>query len=181
MSDGSRVGPRDDRPIHSGGPGTMRRVFGRLGIAMTGDRIPAMDVEARIPIRGTAQLLLRVMLRDSGGHPVCGDGDCMLGVRLPVDIVPDIMGNVSPGHGGMSVTPGDPSRLPLHFRPVAFGGIGKLPVFGIEGDDLGLLLRYRSDPRRPQRHGFVEPASSMPLEAYRAALRGTASKWRLVA
>lgn len=121
------------------------------------------------------------MLRDTEGRPVRGDGDCMLGVRVPVDIVPDGSGNVSPGRGGMSVTPDDPRNLPLHFRPLALGGVGKLPVFGVDEGDLGLQLRYRSDPKRPHRHGFVEPASPMPLETYRTALRGTAPRWRLVA
>jgi len=88
----------------------------------------------------------------------------MLGVRVPIDVRPDANGTVAPGGGGMSVTPDDPARLPPHLRPVSHGGLGVLPVFGMPVGGLGLLLSFRPDPRRPDRHGFVEPSRVMTLE-----------------
>jgi hypothetical protein len=41
--------------------------------------------------------LYRVMIVDGVGRPVCGDGDNMLGARVPVDIKPDAEGFVAPG------------------------------------------------------------------------------------
>ncbi len=93
----------------------------------------------------------------------------MLGARAPIDIKVDPDGRVHPARGGMSVTPDDPGRLPPHFRPVSLGGYGKLPVFGIAVVRLGERLSYRPDPKRPARHGFVEPGASMPLGAYAPA------------
>jgi hypothetical protein len=130
---------------------------------------------------GATSTLLRVMVRTASGTPVCGDGACMLGVRVPVDIVPDAEGHVRPGHGGMSVTPDNPRQLPPHLRPVTLGGIGKLPVFGIAVTALGVELQYRADVKRPKRHGFVEPAGLVSLDRYQAALAATASAWKEVA
>jgi hypothetical protein len=101
----------------------------------------------------------------------------LLGARPGIDIVLDAYNLVDRGTGGMSVTPDDPGRLPPHVRPKRFGGLGKLPIFGLETKRLGELLAYRADPRAPDRHGFVEPASRMPFEAYQAALAGTQPDW----
>jgi hypothetical protein len=51
--------------------------------------------------------LYRVMVVDAAGRPICGDGDNMLGARVPIDIRPDAEGMVGPGRGGMSVSPDD--------------------------------------------------------------------------
>jgi hypothetical protein len=122
--------------------------------------------------------IFRAMSRALDGGPICGSGPCMLGVRVPLDIAPDEAGNVHPGRGGMSVTPDDPARLPPHLRPISLGGLGKLPVFAIEVGRLGPHARHRPDPRRPTRHGFVEPAISMSLSSFRTALATTRAAWR---
>lgn len=97
-----------------------------------------------------------------------------------MDIRPDPASHVHPGRGGMSVTPDDPSRLPPHFRPASLGGFGRLPVFGIKILHLGASLHYRPDPKKPRRHGFVEPSERMHLVDYQAALAATAPAWRQV-
>lgn len=104
----------------------------------------------------------------------------MLGARVPIDIKTDPNGHVHPGRGGMSVTPDDPVRLPPHFRPVALGGFGKLPVFGIETSRLGETLSYRPDIKKPTRHGFVEPGAVMTIAAYQLAIAATAPVWQEV-
>jgi hypothetical protein len=126
---------------------------------------------------GATSRVFRVMLKAEGGEPLRGDGDCMLGARVPIDVKVDPDGQVHPDRGGMSVTPDDPARLPPHFRPVSLGGYGKLPVFGIGVARLGERLSYRPDPKKPARHGFVEPALTMPLATYRTALAATAPAW----
>jgi hypothetical protein len=92
----------------------------------------------------------------------------------------DLDGQVHPGRGGMSVVPDDPARLPPHFRPVALGGFGKLPVFGVEATRLGEKLFYRPDPKKPTRHGFVEPSAVMTIAAYQIAIAATAPVWQEV-
>ena len=125
-----------------------------------------------------ATRVFRAMLRAADGRPSCGDRDAMLGVRVSIDVKVDPGGRVQPARGGMSVTPDDPVQLPPHFRPIALGGLGKLPVFGIELSLLGAELSYRPDPKKPLRHGFVEPAVAMRLVDYQAALAATAAAWQ---
>jgi hypothetical protein len=117
------------------------------------------------------------MRKDKSGRPLCGTGPKMLGARVPTDIAPDDQGTVSPETGGLSVTPDDPAFLPVHLRPKALGGQGKLPVFKIPVAALGALLAYRPDPKGPDRHGFIEPLRVMLLDAYQAALAATAPSW----
>ncbi len=121
------------------------------------------------------------MCRDEAGLPLCGSTANMLGVRPGVDIHPDETGRVLSGQGGLSVTPDDPKLLPLHVRPPRYGGKGKLPVFELPTASLGTSLRYRPDPGRPDRHGFVEPGAPMPLGEYQAALAASRSAWKAVA
>lgn len=102
----------------------------------------------------------------------------MLGVRIPIDIRPDSMGQVMPGHGGMSVVPESPRFLPLHFRPESLGGVGRVPVFSIEQTGLGQALVFRPDRRKPERHGYVEPSVAMTVENYQLALCLTAPLWK---
>lgn len=121
------------------------------------------------------------MLRNPDGSPQCGSENCRLGVRIPIDIRPDAVGFVHAGTGGMSVTPDDLVRLPPHFRPIAYGGIGKLPVFAMLTSRLGDFLSCRRDPKGPERHAFVEPAGVMPLAAYQDHLAATAPNWQVIA
>ena len=127
---------------------------------------------------GVTDQLFRAMRRNSEGRPLCGTGDSMLGARVPIDVKPDPAGHVTPGKGGMSVTPDDPGRLPPHYRPIRLGGLGRLPVFQMAVSDLGGGLSYRPDAKKPDRHGFVEPASPMPLDEYQAHLAETKRAWR---
>ena len=81
----------------------------------------------------------------------------------------------------MSVTPGDPKRLPPHLRPVWLGGRGMLPVFYLEVSRLGDDLGYRPDAKRPEHHGFIEPSRSMKLADYESLLASTAPRWKEIA
>lgn len=81
----------------------------------------------------------------------------------------------------MSVTPDDPARLPLHFRPISMGGAGALPVFALNLEMLGNDLSYRADPKKPSKHGFIEPAAPVHVEEYQRALARTAPAWLEVA
>lgn len=125
--------------------------------------------------------LYRAMRKDSAGKPLCGTEGNSLGVRPGVDVRANDAGLVTSGHGGLSVTPNDPARLPPHVRPTRLGGKGKLPVFGIPALGLGEELAYRSDPERPDRHGFIEPAIDMKLDEYQSALAATQNAWEEVA
>jgi hypothetical protein len=120
------------------------------------------------------------MRKDAAGLPLCGSDANMLGVRPSVDIAADPQGYVLPGHGGLSVTPDDPNKLPPHVRPSHLGGRGKLPVFEIPVGRLAASLTYRPDPARPDRHGFVEPAMPALLVEYQKALASTRSSWMAV-
>ena len=124
--------------------------------------------------------LFRIMLKTAVGRPAVGSSDNMLGARVGIDVRPDGAGNVQPAKGGISVAPDDPARLPPHLRPLRFGGACGLPLFRIEDSSLGERLSYRADPRRPTRHGMVEPATSMTLDAYQDALASTSPAWREV-
>jgi hypothetical protein len=127
------------------------------------------------------EVVYRSMKPGPGGLPLPGPSARELGVRPGKDIPVRPTGLVSPETGGMSVSPGSPTNLPLHRRPPAFGGTGKDPVFAIDADDLGAHgLHYRPDPENPVRHGFVEPSREMSLEEYQGAIRSTAASWRRV-
>jgi hypothetical protein len=128
--------------------------------------------------RVRSERLFRTMLKDADGGPLCGNGHCMLGVRVPTDIKPDPDGNVHPGTKGMSVTPRDPERLPLHLRPEVFGGVSKLPLFKIEEIDLGERLTYEPDTNRPDRHGVIAPSAVISLADYQSALAATRLAWK---
>ncbi|MGH7270532.1 MAG: hypothetical protein ACREJ3_08890, partial [Polyangiaceae bacterium] len=122
--------------------------------------------------------LYRTFVTDEKDRPKIGVGNFMLGARVPIDIKPDRDGMVGPGRGGMYVTPNDPSGLPPHLRPTSLvGGQSTLPVFVIAASDLGPSLRFQPAKRHPERHGYVEPAMAMKLEAYQNALGSTVSEW----
>lgn len=85
---------------------------------------------------------------------------------------------VRPGTGGMSASPPPPENLPSFRRPPEYGGTGKDPLWELETDELPETLRYRPDPERPERHGFIEPSRAMGFEEYQAALEDTSGLWR---
>ena len=101
----------------------------------------------------------------------------MLGARVQIDVKPDREGMVAPGTGGMSVTPNSPAGLPPHLRPISLGGQTSLPVFWISSTRLGGLLAFQPALKHPDRHGFVEPAMAMKLDAYQDALCDTKPAW----
>jgi hypothetical protein len=103
-----------------------------------------------------------------------------LGVRPGIDVPaakPADM--VQPGEGGLSVSPDDPTNLPLYRRPVAFGGSGKDPVWMIDELDLAMMLIYRPDPLNLA-HGFMEPARPMTLGDFQDAIERTHDLWKKV-
>jgi hypothetical protein len=103
----------------------------------------------------------------------------MLGARVPIDIKPDATGAVARDTGGMSVTPNDPAKLPPHLRPTSLpGGQTTLPVFWISSRNLGEMLAFQAAKKRPDRHGFIEPAVAMQLDTYQTALCGTVLAWQ---
>ncbi len=122
--------------------------------------------------------LYRVMLRASDGSPAVGGGANMLGIRVGIDVRPDASGSVSPGKGGLSVAPDDPARLPPHLRPIRYGGACGLPLFRIHASSIGEMLVYVADPRRPERHGTIDPARTMHVDAYQTSLASTAPTWQ---
>jgi hypothetical protein len=132
----------------------------------------------RRSIRSTQ--LFRSMRVDVDGFPVREPSSRALGVRRGINIPVDMLGNVGPGTGGMSVSPDDVNSLPEHRRPPTHGGTGKDPAWEMADVDLGLDLVYRPDPDDPHVHGFVEPARPMRFEEFEAALYATADRWRTV-
>lgn len=120
------------------------------------------------------------MKPDGDGSPRCGDTGATLGVRYR-DLAAGEDGLVHPGKGGLSVTPDDPLLMPEEFRPLALGGIGRLPVFEISEDALGASFSIRSDPKRPARHAFIEPKLPTPLQDYQRLLCATKPNWRPIA
>jgi hypothetical protein len=120
--------------------------------------------------------LFRAMRRGDTGTPPCGSTANQLGVR-PRDIQPASDEMVHPGTGGMSVTPDDPARLPPHARPPWLGGLGKLAIFRLEVAALPPSLGVRLDPKHPERHAFIEPATAMTLNEYQTALCSTGPFW----
>jgi hypothetical protein len=125
-------------------------------------------------------LLYRAMEENGEGRPRVGPTARRLGVRPGWDIPVDDYGEVEPYSGGMSVTPDSPDRLPAFRRPPNHGGTGLDPVWEIDSDRLGDGLVYRPDPRRPDFHGFIEPARRMRLDEYENLLALTRDDWRLV-
>jgi hypothetical protein len=135
-------------------------------------------------------LIFRAMRAD-GGKPLVGTGSKCLGVR-PGEIPVDEGGLVHPGTGGMSVAPSWP-ELPHHLIPKRLrqlvpkaSGTGNFTVWKM-GDGPFVAspvspdLVLRPDPKDPDRHGFVEPARSMTLDEYLAALAATRDSWSRIA
>jgi hypothetical protein len=123
------------------------------------------------------------MKADPHGFALPGETSSTLAVRADYDIPVDDEGLVRPEEppAGMSVTPDDWRHMRRDRIPEELGGDGKHPMFYIDTEELGPLLRFRRDPDNPVRHGFIEPAHPMSFEAYRAAIHATAALWRRVA
>lgn len=127
--------------------------------------------------------LYRAMKAAADGSPAIGPTARTLGVRggdkAPHNDVEAVAATdaVSPGLGGMSVAPDDPSNLPRNRRPAALGGTGADPVWEIDDSAPGAGLTFTRDSSK---HGVVEAAQGMTLAEYEAALAATADKWRRV-
>lgn len=121
-------------------------------------------------------LLYRGMMMNSSEFPEIGTNARKLGVRDSEVIVAD--GLVSPGGGGISVSPLTPLNLPTHRRPSEFGGTGKDPVWAIDRSILesyGLTYRQTSPT-----HGLIEPWYLMSLAEFRLKLADIQTQWQLV-
>ena len=128
--------------------------------------------------------LYRAMTADSDGLPLVKQSARALGVRTPADVSsgvdPDVISTapddiIQPGEGGMSTAPNDPANLAKNRRPPQVnGGVGKDPVWEIDTNDLGTVLRFNQD--KPT-HGAVEPAQPMTFEQYEQSLLASRGKW----
>lgn len=133
------------------------------------------------------------MLAD-GDRPQVGPSAVALGVRVPPDEHADIAvgaeGAVGPRTGGMSVAPAwrllPVHRIPRRLRPKFPRAAGKNQCFlwrmgegpfteGPFADG----LHFRPDPAKPNKHGFVEPATRMTAAEYQTALAATRARWRI--
>jgi hypothetical protein len=133
--------------------------------------------------------ILRVM-RPDGAHPRVGPTARELGVRVPQDVELDHRGQAIPGKG-MSVAP-TLCELPIHRiprrlamrQPGAAGNnedhcfrLGKLPYLPGPVNEV-LALRPDKLPRPDgRRHGQIEPAAPMQVEALQQALAETQASW----
>lgn len=127
-------------------------------------------------------IVLRAMTAGDDGRPGFMENPARtLGVRIGggrPDVVVVASGLVLPETGGMSVSPPPPENLPEHRRPEEYYGTGRDPVWALETDDLPPELVYRPDPKDPERHGFIGPATMMLLDDYKTLLRNTRRLWR---
>lgn len=111
----------------------------------------------------------RAMIAANDDHPQPGITKRHLGVVDSgeyADVIPDEDGLVHPDEGGMSVGPtrGD---VPRHRAK-------RDPIWRYDTEALPQTLQYRQDSPT---HGLIEPAVSMPLEAYRELLAETRENW----
>lgn len=127
--------------------------------------------------------VLRAMRAGEDGLPQVGETGRYLAVRRSGkfrDIDIDESGAVRPEAGGMSVAPPPPENLPEQLRPPEYGGYGKDFLFELDTDELAPELRYRSDPKNPMGHGFIEPSEPMSFEEFERAVHETRELWTLV-
>lgn len=126
-----------------------------------------------------------------GGLPALGNTASTLGVRIgdgQQNDIPAVNGQVQPGTGGLSVSPG-PATLPFFRIPRRLGsrfpgatGKESLHLWSMgEGDfvaeTVAPFLVLRIDPEQPERHGFVEPETAMTAEEYLQAITATRLLW----
>ena len=129
-----------------------------------------------------ARAHFRSMTPAPDGAPTVGRSARALGVRVPEDTCPDAEGQVRPGSGGLSVSPGSMWNLPNHRRPRGMGrgstGNRQDYVYSIgEPDLLARALSVRPDPARPDKHAFVEPEIEVALEDFEGELVATRDSW----
>jgi hypothetical protein len=117
------------------------------------------------------------MKSDADRLPRIGQTARELGVRPDLDIPVDPKGHVNPLTGGMSITADDPMNLPPHRRPVAYNGIGRDPVFTIEGERLTTFHSLRQDGMY---HFLVEPKYPCPFHDFQAAIHLTRPHWLIL-
>lgn len=128
-------------------------------------------------------------MQEMAGKPTIGDGPLDLGVRVPADVQPTAAGHVSPGMGGMSVSPRltalPPHRVPRRLHPLVPKATGKNfcfvwsmgeGAFAAGAVALGLCLR---PDLSNDKHGFGEPTAAMSIADYRQALAATQDEWQV--
>ncbi|WP_426362591.1 polymorphic toxin-type HINT domain-containing protein [Streptomyces sp. E-08] len=112
------------------------------------------------------------------GLPAMGASAKKLGVRVEgnADVHPSVSGTVSPGEGMSGAI--SPQGLPVHRRPVPFGGTGKnMEMFSIRTRDLPEGLTAVRDGKT---HVTIGPAYEMPLEQFEGLLASTRHLWSRV-
>jgi hypothetical protein len=125
--------------------------------------------------------LFRGMKPGAAGEPELGPSARALGIRPGIDVPAQNPSDVvSPGGGGLSVSPHDPAHLPRHRRPTTLGGTGRDPIWGITTADLGPDLQSRPDPDNPSGHGFIEPSRPMTVAEFEQALERTVQRWKKI-
>lgn len=113
------------------------------------------------------------------GLPVSGRSAKNLGVRVDggnPGVHPSATRMVSPGEGMSAAT--SPGDLPVHRRPVPFGGTGKnMEMFAIREQDLPDGLTAVQDRVN---HVTIGPEYVMPLAQFEGLLASTRNLWRRV-
>lgn len=127
----------------------------------------------------------RAMIPDVDGLPKTGRSARMIGVRVPEDIIPDEMGLIRPGTGGMSVAPNSAWNTPNHRRPRGMGrgsaGNKDDRMYALANEAVPVdKLSIRPDPEKPRIHAFIEPAAIIELKGYEKDLAGTRNDWQMV-
>lgn len=165
-------------------PGSTQLVS--LLSSIRGD-LPAIEKELVVSeneLHG-AQSYYRGMTAD-GDRPALGASSKTLGVRWARsgeagknrDIEVDANGRVHPDTGGLSVAPSIMSAHEVQNKVPA----SSKPFWRIPDRELGpRKLKYRDDPIRPGKHGFVEPKQDMTIAEYEQAIRDTRDAWRQTA
>lgn len=78
----------------------------------------------------------------------------------------------------MSVTMGDPGKMPRPRRPRTLGGEGRDPLFRMSADLLAPELVLRPDELRPSMaHACVTPVETCRFEEYQDSLYRTQPEW----
>lgn len=130
--------------------------------------------------------VFRVM-KVENGKPKVGTLFGELGVRPNKDIPVNSDGTVDPLTGGLSVGASlyelPPAVVPKRLNHIVQGANGNRShrVWRLDTGpyEEGLLTEQLNVRIEPDRHGFVEPATTMPLDTYQEALAGTCDDWQI--
>ena len=127
----------------------------------------------------------RVMRKDENSKPVCGQGTCELGVRVPpgeyVDVYPEGPDQIVPVNSrGMCCSPRT-EDLPLSLLPKReWNGQSRdrnRVVFRIENPMIPKTLDlFQTKPG----HLVVRPREPMPIVQYQDGLQSTKNDWSMV-